>query len=271
MCSCRAGNTPAACRGLRPGKPARAPSSSKSDGSRSTRERGRLARMLSRHVPLSSLRWATRPPSRRERHGLGRSGDLAPPGSAWEGCGPASRRVPLREARVMGAGPPGSAGVPPACTPVPSRSVSLRWATRHPAGRNAMGSAEAESWSPPGARASRPHAVPSRAAQFPGMGQPAALPAGTAARPKRSPGAVAGRAEWRRLPGFASVVRASRSRSRVGLHPVTSSQHSPAFLSGRRAGPSRCCSTFPREAARTANRSRERPSAAPPVRRSRAK
>ena len=30
----------------------------------------------------------------------------------------------------MGAGPPGSAGVPPACTPVACRSASLRWRTR---------------------------------------------------------------------------------------------------------------------------------------------
>ena len=39
--------------GLRPGKPARAPSSSKSDGRRPTRERGRPARMHCRIVPLS--------------------------------------------------------------------------------------------------------------------------------------------------------------------------------------------------------------------------
>ena len=32
----------------------------------------------------------------------------------------------------MGIDPPGSAGVPPACTPVPSRSVSLRFSTRPP-------------------------------------------------------------------------------------------------------------------------------------------
>ena len=36
---------------------------------------------------------------------------------------------------------------------------------------------------------------------FPAMGHPASLPAETAwARPKRSPGAVAGRAGWRRRP-----------------------------------------------------------------------
>ena len=43
-----------------------------------------------------------------------------------QGCGPASRRVPPREAGVMGAGPPGSAGVPPACTAVACCSECLR-------------------------------------------------------------------------------------------------------------------------------------------------
>ncbi len=43
----------AAWAGLQPGKPALAPSSSKRDGSRPTRERGRPARMHSRCVPLS--------------------------------------------------------------------------------------------------------------------------------------------------------------------------------------------------------------------------
>ena len=41
--------------------------------------------------------------------------------------------------------PPGSAGVPPACTTVACCSVSLGWGTRHPAGGNGMGGAEAES------------------------------------------------------------------------------------------------------------------------------
>ena len=41
--------------------------------------------------------------------------------------------------------PPGSAGVPPACTSVSSRSVSLRLGTRQSAGGNGMGLAEAES------------------------------------------------------------------------------------------------------------------------------
>ena len=52
----------------------RAPSSSKSDGKRQpTRERGRPARMLCRCVTLSSLRWSSLPPCRREPHGPGRS------------------------------------------------------------------------------------------------------------------------------------------------------------------------------------------------------
>ena len=39
----------------------------------------------------------------------------------------------------MGGGPPGSAGVPPACTPVTCRSVSLRWCTRLPGRRERHG------------------------------------------------------------------------------------------------------------------------------------
>ena len=57
---------------------------------------------------------------------------------------------------------------------VPSRSAQFPrdGAPGHPAGRNAMGPAEAESWSHPGTRASRLHAVPSRSAQFPRDGTP---------------------------------------------------------------------------------------------------
>ncbi len=47
-------------------------------------------------------------------------------------CSPASRRAPRRGAGGIGGGPPGSAGVPPACTPVASRSVSLRCPTPSP-------------------------------------------------------------------------------------------------------------------------------------------
>ena len=53
----------------------------------------------------------------------------------------------------------------------------------------------------PGARASRPHAVPLRAAQFPCDGAPCTLPGRTAwARPKQSPGGSAGRTGSRRWP-----------------------------------------------------------------------
>ena len=62
-----------------------------------------------------------------------------------QGCGPASRRVPPRAARAMGGGPPGSAGVSPACIPVAYRSVPCNTAPGHPAGGNGMGWAEAES------------------------------------------------------------------------------------------------------------------------------
>ena len=47
-----------------------------------------------------------------------------------QSCGPASRSVPPQGAGVLGGGPPGSAGVPPACIPVACRSVSLRLGTR---------------------------------------------------------------------------------------------------------------------------------------------
>ena len=74
------------------------------------------------------------------------------------GCGSTSRRVPPRGARVMGGGPPGSAGVSPACRgarcagrpggrDLPLRTAQFPWdvAPVHPAGGNGMGSAEAES------------------------------------------------------------------------------------------------------------------------------
>ena len=108
----------------------------------------------------------------------------------------------------MGAGPPGSAGVPPACTAVACRSVSLRWAARHPAGRNRMGSTPPGSaWA--GLRPAKPARSPLRSKSngsrptrergrparmhcrsvplsFPAMAHPATLPAGTAwARPKQ--------------------------------------------------------------------------------------
>ena len=52
----------------------------------------------------------------------------------------------LEEQERWEEGPPGNAGVPPACNPVAYRSISCDAAPRHPAGGNGMGSAEAESW-----------------------------------------------------------------------------------------------------------------------------
>ena len=56
-----------------------------------------------------------------------------------QGYSPASRCVPTRGARAMGGGPPGNAGVPPACYPVAYRSVSLRCGTRPPCRRELHG------------------------------------------------------------------------------------------------------------------------------------
>ena len=48
----------------------------------------------------------------------------------------------------MGRGPPGSAGVPPACTPVACRSVSLRCGTRPPCRRERHGLGRSRAVSP---------------------------------------------------------------------------------------------------------------------------
>ena len=45
----------------------------------------------------------------------------------------------------MGSGPPGSAGVPPACYPLHAAQFPCDAAPGHSAGGNGMGSAEAES------------------------------------------------------------------------------------------------------------------------------
>ncbi len=52
---------------------------------------------------------------------------------------PASRCVPLEEQERSEEAPPGSAGVPPACTPVGCRSVSLRCGARPPCRRERHG------------------------------------------------------------------------------------------------------------------------------------
>ena len=62
---------------------------------------------------------------------------------------------------------------------------------------------------------------------FPAMRHPATLPAGTAgARPKQSPGAVAGRPGWRRWPRLCQDLCGRDARVPGGLHFLTSSQQS---------------------------------------------
>ena len=62
---------------------------------------------------------------------------------------------------------------------------------------------------------------------FPAMRHPATLPAGTAwARPKQSPGAVAGRAGWRRWPRLCQDLCGRDARAPGWHHPITSSQQS---------------------------------------------
>ena len=233
MSSCRAGNTPAACKvGDRVFSPARGLQhrAARVMGAAPPRERGRPARMHCRYVPLSFPAMGHPAPCRQERHGPGRGRAPPPPGSAWAW---------LRHRK-------------------PARSPS--------------------SHKSDGSRSTRERGRPARMLSrcvllsFPAMAHPATLPAETAcARPKQAltplpvdPSGGDGR-------GFASMVRAGRPRSRVGPHSMTPSQPLPEFLTGQPASPSRCCSTSPTAPARTGSRSRARPSAAPPVRRSRAK
>ena len=87
-----------------------------------TRERGRPARMLFRYVPLSS-------PAMRHLAQLHLPLALQSTKDA-----PPRTEITLRggEKQCLGkTAPPGSAGVPPACTPVTYRSVSLECGTRH--------------------------------------------------------------------------------------------------------------------------------------------
>ena len=105
--------------------------------------------------PSVSLRWYTRPPNRRERHGLGRSRALtslpvAPGGLHCVTWSQQRRPIGFCDyswldfkrpapfpggAGAMGGGPPGSAGVPPAFTPAACPSVSPRWGARPPCRR----------------------------------------------------------------------------------------------------------------------------------------
>ena len=60
---------------------------------------------------------------------------------------------------------------------------------------------------------------------FPAMRRPATLLAGTAwARPKQSPGAVAGRPGWSRWPRLCLNLCGRDARAPGGLHPMTSPQ-----------------------------------------------
>ena len=139
-------------------------------------------------------------------------------------------------------GPPGSAGVPPACTPVAFRSVSLRFGPRPPCRRERHGSGPgralvrlpvesvgeegpgcaentAEETPHPGARASRPHALPQRTAQNACDGAPA-NPAGrngvnpAKAEPWRDCRSSRVGEEGQAVP---RQMRARRPRSRVGV------------------------------------------------------
>ena len=169
------------------------------------RERGRPARMLFRCVPLSFS-------------AMGHPVTL-PARTAW------ARPKQSRGRRC----PPGSAGVPPACYSVACRSVSPRWGTRsrcQPEPHGPDRSRVVGGGAPPGARASRPPAIPCRAAQFPRDGA-LVPPAGE----KRMGPAEA--EPWRlcrssrveemgeAMPG---CVRAGRPRSRVDfIFPIEGS------------------------------------------------
>ena len=106
-----------------PGESARAPLRSKSDGRR--RPPG-SAGVPPACTPVTcrsvTLRCDTRPPGRRERHGPGNSA-----------------HTPSRSKSDGRRRPPGSAGVPPACTAVACRSVSLRCSARPPRRREQHG------------------------------------------------------------------------------------------------------------------------------------
>ena len=79
----------------------------------------------------------------------------------------------------------------------------------------------------PGARASRPHAIPLRAAQFPCDAAPGHPAGGTAwARPKQGPGVVAGRAGWRRWPRLCQELcgRDARAPGWASSHDVVAAK-----------------------------------------------
>ena len=160
-----------------------------------TRERGRPARIHPRYVPLSF-------PAMRH---------------------PASQRATLEQQERWDMGPPGSAGVPPACTPVTCRSVSLRCGTRRASAPPSSSKSDG-TWAHLGARASRPHAPPLRAAQFPCDTAPG--------KPARDPRAA-------RAMGDGLGARASRPHAPPLRAPQFPAMRHPATLPRERQGPGR--------------------------------
>ena len=119
-------------------------------------------------------------PRRHTKNDEGTRSETALPNG--KGCGPASRRAPPGEARVMGECHLGARASRPHALPLRAAQFPCDGVPGHPGGGNAMGSAGAESW---------------RRCRSSGMEEMAE------AVPRR--------------------VRAGRPRSQVGLHPMTSS------------------------------------------------
>ena len=153
------------------------------------------------------------------------------------GCGPASRRVPLEEQERWKEAPPGRAGVPPACTPVDCRSVSLRRGTRQtgaPSSRAArvMGGGPTRERGRP----ARMHSA-LRAAQFPCDVAPGHPAGGNGKGPCQSrvltplPVYPSGADSREAVPGLA---RAGRPRSRVGIGPAPQESDRNAPLAAHR-------------------------------------
>ena len=152
-------------------------------------------------------------------------------------CGPASRRPLPREAETLGGGAhPGARASRPHALPLPAAQFPCDGAPVHPAGRNAMGpaiqrtpprAARAMGGAHPGARASRPHALPLRTAQFPCDVAPGHPAGGNAigpaeAEPRRRCRSDQVEEMGRAVPGF---VRAGRPHSRSpSFHDVVAAK-----------------------------------------------
>ena len=111
----------AAWAGLQPGKPARAPLNSKSEGRKPTRERGRPARMHSRCVPLSFPAMGHRATLPAGTEWLGRSRVLAP---LWVDPGTADGRGCART--CAGGTPALPGGLHPMTSSQQRRSIGIR-------------------------------------------------------------------------------------------------------------------------------------------------